>query len=255
VGERVDEVRVRGIRRFHGKSGRIDKVNPNTRKALLALLLLVPAQSIATAMFFWITHTLTGKCIFVACKLWMGLLPVVWLKFVDREPLSWSPPRLGGFRAGAVLGLAIAAVIFAAFGIAFHLGVIHTDKIADRAAQTGLNHLGAYIGGAIWWITVNSLMEEYVWRWFVFRKFEVLLGGKLAVVAAALAFTAHHVIVLVAQFNWPIVLLGSAGVFTGGAAWSWLYLRYRSIWPGYLSHAIVDAAIFIVGYWLIFGSK
>ena len=66
-------------------------------------------------------------------------------------------------------------------------------------------------------------------------------------------FTAHHVIVLVAQFDWPIALLGSLGVFIGGATWSWLYLRYRSIWPGYVSHAIADAAIFIIGYRLIFG--
>ena len=73
--------------------------------------------------------------------------------------------------------------------------------------------------------------------------------------AAALAFTAHHVIVLAAQFNWPISVLGSVGVFIGGAAWNWLYLRYRSIWPGYVSHALVDAAIFIIGYRLIFGGK
>lgn len=230
-------------------------MSANSRKALLALLLLVPAQSIATVIFFWQAETPTGKFIFAACKLWMALLPVIWLNFVDRERLSWSPPTLGGFRAGAVLGLAIAAVIFAAYGVVLHLGVIHPEKIADRAAQTGLNHLSVYVGSAIWWVTINSLMEEYVWRWFAFRKFEVLFGGKPAVLAAALAFTAHHVIVLAAQFNWPIVLLGSLGVFIGGAAWSWLYLRFRSIWPGYLSHAIVDTAIFIIGYWLIFGSK
>src|SRR5271167_1308424 len=78
-------------------------LSANSRKALLALLLLVPAQSIATSMFFWWSETPTGKFIFVACKFWMALLPVVWLKFVDRGPLSWSPPKLGGFRVGAVL--------------------------------------------------------------------------------------------------------------------------------------------------------
>ena len=119
-------------------------------------------------------------------------------------------------------------------------------------ARTGLNHFEVYLAGALYWITFNSLTEEYIWRWFVFRKFEVLLGGKLAVPAAALAFMAHHVIVLAAQFDCPIALLGSLGVFIGGAAWSWLYLRYRSIWPGYVSHAIVDAAIFVIGYRLIF---
>ena len=228
-------------------------MNANSKNALLALLLLVPAQSFVTVAFFWWSDTVAGKIVAVAGKLWLVLLPVVWLKFVDRGQLSWSPPKLGGFKTAVILGLAIAAVIFAGYAIASHLGAIHPEKIAARAAQTGLNHFGVYLGSAIGWITLNSLMEEYVWRWFVFRKFEVLLGGKLAVPAAALAFTAHHVIVLAAQFDWPIAVLGSCGVFIGGAAWSWLYLRYRSIWPGYVSHAIADAAIFIIGYRLIFG--
>jgi membrane protease YdiL (CAAX protease family) len=223
------------------------------RRAAIALLLLVPAQSIATTTFFWWPDSVAGKCIIVTCRLWLILLPALWLKFVDRGPWSWSPPKLGGFGTAAGLGLAIAAVIFAAHAIASHLGALHPEKIADSAARTGLNDFSVYLAGALYWITFNSLMEEYIWRWFVFRKFEVLLGGKPAVVAAALAFTAHHVIVLAAQFNWAIALLGSVGVFLGGTIWSWLYLRYRSVWPCYLSHAIADAAIFIIGYRLIFG--
>lgn len=227
----------------------------NSRKALLALLLLVPAQSIATTMFFWWPDTVAGKCIIVACRLWLVLLPALWLKFVDHGQWRWSPPKLGGFGMAAVLGLAIAAAIFAAYAIVTHLGALPPEKIADSAARTGLNHLGVYLAGALYWITFNSLMEEYIWRWFVFRKFEILLGGKWAVVAAALAFTAHHVIVLAAQFPWSIALLGSLGVFIGGAVWSWLYLRYRSVWPCYLSHALADAAIFIIGYRLIFSGQ
>jgi len=230
-------------------------LSANSRNALFALLLLVSAQSIATTAFFWWPDTAAGKAVIIACRLGVVLLPAVWLKFVDRGQWSWSPPKLGGFRTAAILGLAIATAIFFAAAIASHLGAIHPEKIAARAARTGLNHFGIYLAGALYWITFNSLTEEYVWRWFVFRKFEVLLGGKWAVPAAALAFTAHHVIVLAAQFNWPISVLGSVGVFIGGAAWNWLYLRYRSIWPGYVSHALVDAAIFIIGYRLIFGGK
>jgi len=224
-----------------------------SKNALIALLLLVPAQSIATIAFYWFFDTAAGKISVAALRLWIVLMPVLWLKFVDREKTSWSPPRLGGFRTAIALGVDISVSIFAAFAIASHFGAIHPDKVAGSAARTGLNHLSVFIIGAVYWITLNSLAEEYVWRWFVFRKFEILIGGKLAVVAAALAFTAHHVIVLAAQFNWPITLAGSLGVFTGGAIWSWLYLRCRSIWPGYVSHAIVDAAIFAIGYWLIFG--
>jgi hypothetical protein len=72
------------------------------------------------------------------------------------------------------------------------------------------------------------------------------------VVVSALGFTLHHVIALGGQFSWAMTLLGSCGVFCGGAIWSWLYLKYRSVWICYVSHAIVDVPIFVVGYWLIF---
>jgi uncharacterized protein len=50
----------------------------------------------------------------------------------------------------------------------------------------------------------------------------------------------------------PTTLLCCAGVFAGGVIWSALYLRYRSIWPGYLSHALADLAIFAIGASLLF---
>jgi membrane protease YdiL (CAAX protease family) len=224
------------------------------RKAAIALVLLVPLPSIGTAaaMFWWPELTL-GKAVFVTAKAWLVLLPVFWRLVVDREPLSGSPARHGGFGAGVASGALISGFVFAAYAWASHTGAIDAARVADQAAKSGLNRMVPYLGGAVYWITANSLMEEYVWRWFVFRKCEVLWGGKAGIVAAALAFTAHHVLVLAAQFNWGITLLGSLGVFIGGATWNWLYLRYRSIWPGYVSHAIVDLAIFIIGYRLIFG--
>ena len=47
-------------------------MNVEGRKALLALSLLVPAQSIVTVTFFWWSDTVAGKSIAVAGKLWLG---------------------------------------------------------------------------------------------------------------------------------------------------------------------------------------
>lgn len=228
--------------------------NPRAkRQALLALLLLAPVPGLGTAAaMFWWPEMALGKAFFAAAKVWLVALPLVWRVVVDREPLSWSPARRGGFGAAVASGLLISVFIVAAYAVATRLGLIDAARVADQAAKSGLNTLVTFLAGAVYWIIVNSLMEEYVWRWFVFRKFEVLWGGKIGLVAAALAFTAHHVIALAAQVNWSITLLGSLGVFIGGATWTWLYLRYRSIWPGYVSHAIVDLTIFIIGYRLIF---
>jgi hypothetical protein len=47
--------------------------------------------------------------------------------------------------------------------------------------------------------------------------------------------------------------VASTGVFIGGVIWAWLYSRYRSIWPGWISHVLADIAVFGVGWWLLFG--
>ncbi len=84
------------------------------------------------------------------------------------------------------------------------------------------------------------------------REFENLAGSLRAVFLSALAFTLHHVIALRVYLGWEGVVPAAAGVFTGGILWSACYVRYRSIWPGYISHAIVDIAVFGVGFHLIF---
>jgi hypothetical protein len=101
--------------------------------------------------------------------------------------------------------------------------------------------------------TINALLEEYVWRWFVFRRCEDLAGGWPAAVLAGLFFTVHHVFALRAQFGWNVTVLGSVGVFAGGVIWSWCYLRYRSIWPGYISHVLADVAFLVIGGLILFG--
>jgi membrane protease YdiL (CAAX protease family) len=233
---------------------RIQSDENQRRRAWLALLMLVPAPSIGTvAAFFLWPGSAIGYGLFVAAKFWLVLFPLAWSLLIDRQPLSWSPARRAGFGPAIVSGVLIACVIFAAATVARRVGLLDSEMIAERAARTGMNHKGVYLAGAAYWITANSLMEEYVWRWFVFRKCEIVLGGKAAVAASAIGFTAHHVIALAAQFNWTVTALASTGVFIGGATWSWLYLRYRSVWPCYVSHAIADVPIFVVGWQLIFG--
>jgi len=65
-------------------------------------------------------------------------------------------------------------------------------------------------------------------------------------------FVAHHTIALSAYVPWWMNGVCSLGVFLGGAMWSWLYLRYRSIWPGWVSHAFADVAIFVIGWVVLF---
>jgi len=54
-------------------------------------------------------------------------------------------------------------------------------------------------------------------------------------------------------FSWPVTSACGAGILFGGLLWSWMFIRYGTIWPGWVPHALVDAAVFGIGYVLIFG--
>jgi membrane protease YdiL (CAAX protease family) len=193
----------------------------------------------------------TGKVLFFAAKSWLLLLPLVWRLCLEKKPLSWSPARCGGFGVACGLGMLISLIIVAAY-VVLGRTLIDPQTVQTMAAHTGLAARHVYLGGALYWISINAVLEEYVWRWFVVEKFADIVNPWTAIVLSALAFTLHHIVAMQSFLSWLVTLIAAAGIFIGGAIWSWCYIRYRSIWPGYLSHALVDLAVFGVGYHLLF---
>jgi len=222
-----------------------------SKKSILALLLFVPAPSIGVLLAMAIAPGPVGQAAYGLCKLWLLGLPILWLRLVERSPLSLSRAKRGGFLFGVSSGLLMSGAIVVAY---LWVGSDWIDVEAFRrtAVKNGIGTPATFLGLAAYLILVNSLLEEYVWRWFVFRRCEDLMPGWAAVLASALFFTLHHTLALELQFGWRVAILASAGVLFGGAVWSFSYRRYRSIWPGYLSHAIVDIAVLAIGWRLLF---
>lgn len=222
-------------------------------KSILALALLVPAPSIGVlAAMVLFPGTMTGQALFAASKVWLFAFPLVWLPMVDRKPFSLSPVRKGGLKAGLLTGVGISLLIILSYFM-FGQGLIDRTLFAGKMHAMGLDTGPVYLGCAAYWILVNSVLEEYVWRWFVYTRCEALAKPAVAVVLSSLCFTLHHIVALQTYFALPLTAICSLGICAGGVVWSCMYQRYRSIWPGYLSHAIVDLAVFGIGAYLLFG--
>ena len=225
---------------------------PKRRRALIALLLLAPIPSLGVIVAMVVAPGPVGTTFFMMAKVWLLVFPAAWYVLVEKGQPSWSPPHRGGLAIGAVSGMLLAAAIVVGVWL---VGVQNMDLAPLRTdvREMGLNSAVPYVAGAAGWTFVNSLMEEYVYRWFIFRQCETLMKGAVAVIASAAIFTAHHVIAVSQYLDPGFAILASAGVFAGGLVWSWLYLRYRSIWPGWISHVLADVAVFGVGGYLLFG--
>jgi membrane protease YdiL (CAAX protease family) len=224
------------------------KVDEKQRDAV-ALILASPAASVAlfTSTLF---GGLLGTAVWIGGKVWQIGLPAFWHLKVEGKERSLSPALQGGLREGAMLGVGMSAVMFVAWWLA--RGELDSEQIRGFVEPFGLLNPWLYFAAFCYWVLFNSVMEEYLFRWFIFEKFESFVSGRVAVVLAALVFTAHHLFGMWSMFPLWAALLGSLGVFCGGVIWSGLYLRYRSIWPGYLSHAIVDVTMFGIGAYILF---
>lgn len=208
-------------------------------------------MGLIAALHLW-PDTALGQLLYAVLKLWLIALPVAWVVLVDKHQ-----PRLPRFSTrGMHEAIASGLVMFAAIVSAYWLfgGWIDTNAMAVRIEAIGLGVPVIYLLAALYWCTVNSILEEYVWRWFVFTHCEALMPRVAAAVAAGLFFTVHHVFALAFYFDWRVTLIGAVGVFIGGTTWSWLYLRWRNIYAAYISHVFADIAVFGVGWYIVFGN-
>lgn len=222
------------------------------RRALLALILVGMAPSVSVIISFGMDGGTVSQVAYILSKIWMVALPLYWYLKIDGGTLSWSKPERGGYGMGIGLGLGMSALMIGAWLL---LGKwIDPDLLKDAVEPVGLLNKRLFFGGVVYWILVNSLLEEYVFRWFLVVKSESLVGtGNPAIILSALIFVAHHTFALAFfGFPWWANLLASVSLFVGGAVFSWLYVQYRSVWIPYIAHAICDVAVFSVAAILLF---
>ena len=225
---------------------------PDRRQRTLGLLLLViAAPSIGALSALWLWPGPVGSTIYSVCKAILYVIPaiVAWCTLTRAD--VWEGVRRGSRAAPILFGI-LSGVLIGGGIIALWFTVLaertDTSKLMAVIEESGMDDPLKYWAFGAWLCIGNSLLEEFVFRWFVDSRLRVLRMVPLfALPLSAAIFTAHHIIVLGAFFQWPLIILGSAGVFTGGLIWSWSLRRWQSLIPGWISHAIVDVAIFIVG--------
>ncbi len=180
--------------------------------------------------------------------------PLVVVLLVRQERLWFRAPNWDGLGLGIGFGVLVAGAILTLYYVwlkpaGFFAGPV-TEEVKEKLKSFGVDSIGAYAVLAVFYALVHSLLEEYYWRWFVFARLRNLTPLTAAVAISSVGFAAHHVLVLAKYFGWdsPATWLFSVGIAIGGAVWAMVYQRSKSLLGPWLSHLLVDAAIFAIGY-------
>lgn len=223
------------------------------KQSIIAILLVgfIPSLSVIFGIKI-IDDELTSQIFFFSCKLWIFLVPTLWYLRVDKNTISKNIPSKEGIQMALLTGIVMSIIILITWFI--FESTLDMDQMIGTLQSKGLSNINLYILGMLYWIFLNSLLEEYVFRWFVTTRSVIIFGNDIAaIIFSALLFTLHHAIALhLFGFIWWQTILASFGLLSAAAIWSWLYIKYRSIWICWLSHAICDVAVFGIGYTILF---
>jgi membrane protease YdiL (CAAX protease family) len=176
------------------------------------------------------------------------------LKKVDTpSDHHWAAKHANGI--GLVFGI---LVVIAMFGIYLflikgtELGNQFSILAREKASNMGIEKYWQYIAVGTFYALFHSFLEEYYWRWFVFDLLKKLVRPEFAMIISGLGFMAHHVVLLGAFFAWSdTTYLLSICIAMGGIFWAWQYEKTDRLVAPWLSHMIVDAGIFSLGYLIV----
>jgi membrane protease YdiL (CAAX protease family) len=237
---------------------------PPKRATLAAMLFALLFPTVAAWSYFLALAGSGGQVnvwqqrAYVSGKIIQFTFPLVFVALVGRRHL----PRRGATNNAACWRYALAfGVVVVALMLGLYFGVLRgspllkrtPERVREKLQQVNLDAPARYAALAAFVVVAHSLLEEYYWRWFVFGHLRWLMAWTPAAALSSLAFMAHHVIVLYVYLPgrfWTAALPLSLAIAAGGFVWAWLYER-GGIGPPWLSHLLVDAGIFVVGWDLL----
>jgi membrane protease YdiL (CAAX protease family) len=225
--------------------------------AVIAVAVCLP--TVVTALYFlWPSgnDSTVVKLLYGGGKVVQFGLPLVWVLLVKKQSLDMFEHGFHSVLAGVIFGLMVASAMALLYFYAL-AGTPTVDGIRvaanEKLQQFGLTTPWKYLLLAVFYTVVHSGLEEYYYRWFIYDQTEVMSTFAIAVAVSSIGFAAHHLIVLGVYFGWnnPWPYFLTCCIAVGGVVWAYLYERSDSPIGVWVSHGIVDAAIFAIGWHLI----
>jgi hypothetical protein len=223
---------------------------------------LVPAMllpAVSSVLYFHLfPQARISWLLYTGTKIFTIIWPVVAILAIEGHrprlgPVDWRKHAgalpLGLLTGAAIGGLGIALYHFTGMG-----AYIDAHGGAIQAKVRALHLLEYYFLYVTFLSILHSLIEEYFWRWYVFGRLARVVPAGAAYALASLAFAAHHYVVLAAYFPAFGTIFFGTCVAIGGALWCALFRRQETLAGAWVSHMLVDMAIFYIGYRILFAA-
>ncbi|HII14043.1 MAG TPA: CPBP family intramembrane metalloprotease, partial [Nanoarchaeota archaeon] len=215
-------------------------MNKKELSILFGLILLSPIFLILSRLFLPTNYLFSSlyKLIFLFPLFYYIYIEKKSLKNIYQENFSFKTVK-NTWKKMCILGLGIALIYITTFfllkGFVDISSIIQKLELVATINTTNIIFIGAYI------IFINSLLEEFFWRGFIFKKMKENIGNK-AYIITGLAFSLHHMMFYYNWFTLPFFLIVTVGLSAYAILMNFIFDRYKDLYSCWLVHALADTA-------------
>ena len=214
---------------------------------LLALLVLSPVFMLFSKSF------LPHNYIFNSLYKILFIVPFAFAYFVEKKSAKVSLFENFSFSV-SLLGIGgFFLVVY--LGTYFLLNsIIDIGAIAANLTETIAVNAGNVLILVLYMVFINSLLEEYFWRGFIYKRLRDTdyFSYPVLMLVTGVAFSFHHIMFFYDWFTWPLFLLATVGLTGFSIIVNYLFEKTKDMYSCWFVHACADVAQALIGL-MVFG--
>ena len=154
-----------------------------------------------------------------------------------------------GFLSALLLGLGVYGVILGGYFLVRNF--YDFSGIAGTLSQNAGVNRDNFLFVSLYISFVNSLLEEFFFRGFLFMNLKPSPGKGFAHGFSSILFAAYHVAMMVGWFSPWLFALVMAGLAIGSVIFNTMNEKLGAIYPSWLTHMFANFAINTIGFMLM----
>ena len=208
--------------------------------SLIACIILYFVEQVLVVTY--VVKTVIKVMFFIA-------IPYIYMKFIKKQTLSTSINKKNIDKHHLKMGILFGGLSFLIILIAFYVlrNIINLQGISEDLQSKSKITASSFIFVGLYITLINSFIEEYFFRGFIFLNLYKLKSKKVAYIYSSLLFGLYHIGIFKTWFNVGLVGLALIGLISIGFVFCWLDTKSNNFINSWIVHIFADSAIIIIG--------
>lgn len=186
-------------------------------------------------------------------KIFVFLFIPITYAFIDSQVSLKDKLKINGIKEVLfALGLGLGIYVFIMMAYLILRNFLDLNSIMETLSKDVGVAKSNFLWVALYISFVNSFIEEFFFRGFLFLNLKKISNLTFAYTFSALAFALYHIAIMGTWFSIELFILALLGLFMGGLIFNYLDTKSNNIYSSWIVHMMANFAINTVGF-IMFG--